>query len=168
MNWLGKAAVKDEQMARQAMEQTGIATLAERRLGELSGGEQQRVLLARALAQDAPLLLLDEPTTHLDLKHQSGLLNVLRKLAQEKNLAVLMILHDLNLAGLYADKIAVLVGGRICRMGTPVEVLTSTCLTDAFGVAVQVIRHPEYGTPLVLPDGRGNVHASGVLPQARR
>lgn len=168
MNWLGQASSLDRQKALWAMERTGVARLADRRLGELSGGEQQRVLLARALAQDAPLLLLDEPTTHLDLKHQSGLLNLLRKLAQEKNLAVLMILHDLNLAGLYADRIALLVDGQIRSTGTPAEVLISTSLTDAFGVAVQVIRHPDYGTPLVLPDGRGSFNQTVAVTSAHQ
>jgi iron complex transport system ATP-binding protein len=135
------------------MELTSTLDLAERRVGELSGGEQQRVLLARALAQDSPVMLLDEPTTHLDLQHQSNLLNLVRKLAQEKNLTVLMVLHDLNLASLYADQVALMLAGRIYAIGQPSDVLTSENLTSVYHVPVIVIPHPEYGKPLILPDG---------------
>jgi iron complex transport system ATP-binding protein len=128
--------------------------MAERRIGELSGGEQQRVLLARALAQDTPILLLDEPTTHLDLQHQSNLLNLVRYLSAEKELSVLMVLHDLNLAGLYADRVALLSSGSIYAIGLPEAVITAENLAAVYRFPVNVIPHPEYGTPLVLPDGR--------------
>jgi iron complex transport system ATP-binding protein len=136
------------------MERTRTDALAERRVGELSGGEQQRVLLARALAQATPILLLDEPTTHLDLQHQSGLLNLVRQQVDEKNLAVLVVLHDLNLAGLYADRVLMLVSGEVQAEGEPHQVLTEDLLTQVYQVPVNVIPHPDYGTPLVLPDGR--------------
>ena len=154
LGWLGQAGAADHARVRSALEAVQLVDLSDRRVGELSGGEQQRVLLARALAQDTPVLLLDEPTTHLDLQHQSGLLNLVRSLATERRLAVLMALHDLNLAALYADRVALLVGGKIEAIGSPQEVLTAAGLTEAFGVPVVVILHPEYGTPLVLPDGR--------------
>jgi iron complex transport system ATP-binding protein len=111
-------------------------------------------LLARALAQDTPVLLLDEPTTHLDLQHQSSLLNLVRKLANEKKLAVLMVLHDLNLASLYADRVALLVAGRVRASGTPQEVLTEQNLSSVYNLPVHVVPHPDYGSPLILPDGR--------------
>ncbi len=95
LNWIGSSGAGDHAAVRQALELTRLAPLSRRRVGELSGGEQQRVLLARALAQDAPLLLLDEPTTHLDLEHQTVFLNLIRRLTAEKGLAVLIILHDL-------------------------------------------------------------------------
>jgi iron complex transport system ATP-binding protein len=154
LDWLGHPGPRDGEQVRWALERTGALELAERLIGQLSGGEQQRVLLARALAQDTPILLLDEPTTHLDLRHQSGLLSLVRKLARERGLAVLMALHDLNLAALYADRVALLVSGRIQAAGSPQEVLTAPRLADAYGVPVEVILHPEYGTPLVLPDGK--------------
>lgn len=154
LNWLGRAGAHDHAMVRLALERTDLLELAERRIGELSGGEQQRVLLARALAQDTPILLLDEPTTHLDLQHQSNFLNLVRRMALEKQLMVLMVLHDLNLAGLYADRVALLANGSVVAIGAPGEVITAKNLTTVYHVPVNVIPHPDYGTPLVLPDGR--------------
>ncbi|MEW5872497.1 MAG: heme ABC transporter ATP-binding protein [Chloroflexota bacterium] len=154
LGWLGQAGPLDHAHVRLALERTRLSDLAQRRVGELSGGEQQRVLLARALAQDAPVLLLDEPTTHLDLQHQSSLLNLVRQLAAEQNLAVLMVLHDLNLAGLYADRVTLLVRGHLLASGSPKEVLTEHNLAAVYNIPVHVVAHPDYGTPLVLPDGR--------------
>jgi iron complex transport system ATP-binding protein len=154
LSWLGKAGTRDHAVVSLSLERTDLVDMAERRIGELSGGEQQRVLLARALAQDTPILLLDEPTTHLDLQHQTNLLNLVRLLAREKSLCVLMVLHDLNLAGLYADRVALLANGSIYAIGKPEDVLTAQNLSTVYHVAVDVIPHPEYGTPLVLPDGR--------------
>jgi cobalamin transport system ATP-binding protein len=154
LGWLGQVGSKDRQLARLALERTCCLDLADRMVGEISGGEQQRVLLARALAQDTPVLLLDEPTTHLDLQHQSGLLNLVRDLANKQQLAVLMALHDLNLASIYADRVALLVEGRLMAIGIPHEVLTEQTLTEVYHVPVHIVPHPDYGSPLVLPDGR--------------
>lgn len=154
LGWLGRASDSDYRIVEQALEQTRLTSIAQRRVGELSGGEQQRVLLARALAQDTPILLLDEPTTHLDLEHQAGFLNLLRELTIQKNLSVLIVLHDLNLAGLYADHVALLVNGRLHLSGKPAEVLTAQNLSAVYHVPVNVVPHPEYGTPLILPDGK--------------
>jgi cobalamin transport system ATP-binding protein len=166
LSWLGKAGMRDHAVVNLSLERTDLAGMADRRIGELSGGEQQRVLLARALAQDTPILLLDEPTTHLDLQHQSNLLNLVRMLAQEKNLSILMVLHDLNLAGLYADRIALIANGGVYAIGQPADVLTAQNLSTVYRVPVDVIPHPEYGTPLVLPDGRNSNSAivSGLAP----
>lgn len=153
LSWLGKAGERDEQAAWRALEQTHLSGLAQRRVGALSGGEQQRVLLARALAQETPILLMDEPTTHLDLEHQTSLLNLMRLQALDKGLAVLAALHDLNLASLYADRVALIADGRVQAVGTPREVLTSERLSPVYHVPVQVVTHPQYGSPLVLPDG---------------
>ncbi|MBN2548937.1 MAG: heme ABC transporter ATP-binding protein [Anaerolineales bacterium] len=151
LGWLGKPSQIDHDKVALALERTQVQELAERRVGELSGGEQQRVLLARALAQDTPVMLLDEPTTHLDLQHQATLLNLLRQLASQDHLAVLMVLHDLNLAGIYADRLALLVQGRLAAEGRPEQVLTSENLQKVYRLPVQVVAHPTYGTPLVLP-----------------
>ncbi len=143
-----------------------MLSLAERTVGELSGGEQQRVLLARALAQDTPVLLLDEPTTHLDLQHRESLIHLVCDLAAQKNLAVLVVLHDLNLASLYAERVHLLVDGRIEASGTPSEVLTEQNLSRVYNIPVHVIPHPEYGNPLILPDGRGK--EPGINTDERR
>jgi iron complex transport system ATP-binding protein len=154
LGWLGRHSPADRQRVEWAMRRTRLTDLSDRPVGKLSGGEQQRVLLARALAQDTPILLLDEPTSNLDLHHQSLLLNLVKSLASEQGLAVLMALHDLNLAALYADRLALLVHGKLRLVGEPEEVLTPEILAEAYQVPVRVIPHPDYGTPLILPDGR--------------
>jgi iron complex transport system ATP-binding protein len=151
LNFLGQVSAKDEEIARHALERVDALDLAERRVGELSGGEGQRILLARALAQATPILLLDEPTSHLDLHHQVGLLELIRKLSSQDDLAVLIALHDLNLAARYADRVALLVEGALKAVGTPSEVLRSDLISDAYHWPVQVVPHPFEGTPLVLP-----------------
>lgn len=153
IDWLGHPKASDHLQVVQALELTHTLSLAERRIGELSGGEQQRVLLARAIAQQTPVLLLDEPTTHLDLKHQSSFLNLVRKLAVEQNLALVMVIHDLNLGSLYADKVALFLDGQIHAFGAPEEVLNEKNLKKVYQVPVHIIKHPDYNAPLILPDG---------------
>ena len=150
--WAGESR-HDCEVAWRAMSRTHVQDLTERRIGELSGGEQQRVLLARALSQEPKVLLLDEPTAHLDLKHQVGVLELVRSLAREENLAVLMTLHDLNQAALYADRVALLQRGEIVAQGSPAEVFNAELLSRVYGVAVSVGVHPLRGTPIVLPGG---------------
>lgn len=164
LGWLGQASPKDLQRVQWSLERTRLTGIAGRRVGELSGGEQQRVLLARALAQDTPVLLLDEPTSHLDLQHQSLLLNLVAELARDQGLAVLMAVHDLNLAALYADQVALLAGGELQAFGRPQEVLTSGLLGSVYQIPIKIVPHPDYGTPLILPDGfrqTGNGTAGG-------
>jgi iron complex transport system ATP-binding protein len=161
LNWLGKLMPEDKLRVDWALDRTGTLSLKDRLVGELSGGEQQRVVLARALAQDTPILLLDEPTSHLDITHQAHLLDLIAELTRENQLAVLMALHDLNLAALYSNRIALLVDGRLQAFGTPAEVLTSARLSGAYQLPLNVITHPDYGTPLILPDGL-RPSASGV------
>lgn len=146
LNWLGSFDKKDHALAEDAMQRTGIADLADRPIGETSGGEQQRILLARALAQNAPLLLLDEPTTHLDLQYQIKLLDLIHELVRQGNisnprqpLTVLLTLHDLNLVGRYADQVAVMVRGEIQAAGNPAEVLTPDTLSPAFNLPLRSI-----------------------------
>ncbi len=151
LNWLGQVSAKDEEAVTQAMHRTHTLQLAARRVGELSGGEQQRILLARALAQAAPVLLLDEPTTHLDLKYQITLLDQVRGLARQDGLAVVLALHDLNLVLRYADQAALLVAGELCAFGALEKVLTPPLLSDAYGLPMQMVHAGQSGHPLVIP-----------------
>lgn len=154
LGFLGQPSPKDEEVARQSLSRVSALPFADRRVGELSGGEQQRVLLARALCQTTPILLLDEPTAHLDLQYQVNLLELVRELAHNDNLAVLVALHDLNLAAHYADRIALMVAGNIKAIGEPEEVLQPELIADAYCLPVQVVKHPFLDIPMVLPQSR--------------
>jgi iron complex transport system ATP-binding protein len=151
LNWLGHVSRKDEQRVRQALERAQALDLADRRVGELSGGEQQRLLLARALAQDAPILLLDEPTTHLDMHHQISLLDKVRDLARSEGLAVVVALHDLNLVSRYADQVALLVEGCLRALGTAEEVLQPELLGQVYHIPLQLLYTSGSGRPVILP-----------------
>jgi iron complex transport system ATP-binding protein len=133
------------------MQRTDTLELADRRVGELSGGEQQRLLLARALAQAAPLLLMDEPTAHLDLQYQYNLLQQVRDLVKRENLAVMIVLHDLNLVSRYTDRVALLVKGELRALGNPKEVLTTELLSQAYHTPLQVLSLEKSGMPFILP-----------------
>jgi iron complex transport system ATP-binding protein len=155
MGWMGRPDKSDLVCAQNAMDLTQTTELAERRIAELSGGEQQRVLLARALAQDTPILLLDEPTNHLDLHHQISFLSLVLQLTRSQNLAVLMAMHDLNHVSVYADRVALLVKGKLVASGTPAEVLTEKNISSAYQTPVKIIQHPEIDTPLIFPSTTG-------------
>ncbi len=149
LNWLGQVSAQDETIARRAMARTKTSALAARRVGELSGGEQQRILLARALAQDTPILIMDEPTAHLDLQYQISLLDEVRSLARQERLAVMVALHDLNLVSRYADRVALLLDGRLQASGAPADVLTPSLLSRAYKVPLQVLQ-VSAGSPAVI------------------
>jgi ABC-type cobalamin/Fe3+-siderophores transport system ATPase subunit len=151
LNWLGQVSQRDEDIAHEAMRRTDTLSLAERRVGELSGGEQQRLLLARALTQATPILLLDEPTSSLDLQYQLSLLEQVRSLAKQDQLAVVMVLHDLNLVARYCDQVALLVDGRIAQIGGIDAVLNARVLSQAYHVPLEVLRNTPSGYPVVLP-----------------
>ena len=154
LNFLGQTSEQDEEIALQALRKVDAENLKDRLVGELSGGEQQRVLLARALAQATPILLLDEPTSSLDLHYQVHFMESVRALARRENLAVLAALHDLNLAALFADTMALLVEGRIKVSGTPAEVLTPAHISEAYQLPVRVLPHPFTDALLVLPEAK--------------
>lgn len=141
---------RDFDVAQDAMSQTETLPVAQRIYPTLSGGEQARVNLARVLAQQAPVLLLDEPTAHLDPHHQHAAMAVAQTLATE-GAAVLAVLHDLNLAAVYADRIGLLAGGRLLALGAPCEVLTAERLAAVFSQPFLVTPHPAIDRPLVLP-----------------
>jgi len=134
----GRGGEEDWARSREAMQAAGVQHLADRPVDELSGGERQRVVLAQALAQDAPVLLLDEPTTHLDVRHVLDVLAVVRRLATSEGRTVLAIFHDLNLASAFCDRIAVISEGRIVIEGTPAEVLTTDRIRAVFGIDAEV------------------------------
>ena len=147
---LGSESELDRRLTAEAMARTETLALAARRVGELSGGERQRLLIARALAQGAPVMLLDEPTAHLDLRHQDRVLKLVRQLTFEQNLSVLLALHDLNLVARFADRVALLSDGRVRRIGRPQEVLTPEELAPVYGIQIHVLTNPFDGKPLVL------------------
>lgn len=144
---------RDIEVARRAMERTGVTELGGRTIQEVSGGERQRVILARALAQEAEVLLLDEPGAFLDIRHAVEIHDLLRELPREGK-AVLCVLHDLNLAALYCDRVALFAGGRLVRLGPPAEVITYAAITQVFETEVYVDRNDITGAVNVLPLSR--------------
>ncbi|WP_150245027.1 heme ABC transporter ATP-binding protein [Nocardiopsis quinghaiensis] len=161
--WAGAGAPDDGAATAAAMESTGVAHLADRRFPTLSGGERARVMLARVLAQDTQLLLLDEPTAALDLRHQALVLDVVSRLT-ERGGAVIVVLHDLGLAAAYAHRVAILSGGRVAAQGTPADVFTASLLSSVYQHEVEVLPHPRTGVPLVVPLSAG-VRCARKLPQ---
>jgi iron complex transport system ATP-binding protein len=151
---LGIQSPSDEAAVQRAIRDTSIEPLAKRQVSALSGGERQRVWLAMALAQQPHILLLDEPTTFLDLNHQLEVLDLVHALNDRRGLTVVMVLHDLNQAARYASRMVVLQKGRIYADGTPATVLTPAMLRDVFGVLGQVIEGPEGSGLIVVPMGR--------------
>ncbi len=151
LNFLGQVAARDEHIASLALQKVDALDLSTRRVGDLSGGEQQRVLLARALAQSTPVLLLDEPTSNLDLHYQVSFMETVRSLAHSDGLAVLIAVHDLNLAARYASRVALLVKGELQAVGTPHQVLTVELISAAYNLPVQVVKNPFSESPLVIP-----------------
>jgi iron complex transport system ATP-binding protein len=151
---LGEPRRADHQAVDQALEQTGTGAFRSRRFGELSSGERQRVVLAQALAQQPRVLLLDEPTTHLDLAHAVRFLDLLRQLVSSQGLAAVLVSHDLNLASEYADRLALLDAGRLRSLGTPAEVLDYRLIEEAYRTVVVVKTNPISGRPHVVPVSR--------------
>ncbi|KZE91886.1 ABC transporter ATP-binding protein [Microbacterium sp. TNHR37B] len=134
-----------------AVTATGMEDLVNRPLDELSGGQRQRAWIALLLAQETPVLLLDEPTTYLDIAHQLDVLELIRDLNRTQGRTVVMVLHDLDQACRYADELIVLKDGRIVATGAPAEVMTAELVAHAFGIEAEVQPHPRTGHPMVLP-----------------
>ncbi|MDQ0771521.1 iron complex transport system ATP-binding protein [Pseudarthrobacter defluvii] len=143
-----------------ALEATGTLELAGRDVDELSGGQRQRVWIAMALAQETEILLLDEPTTYLDLAHQVEVLDLVTDLNRSRGTTVAIVLHDLNLAARYADNVIAMKDGAVAAMGSPIEVVTEELVRDVFRLESRVIPDPVSGTPLIIPIGRHRATAN--------
>jgi len=148
-------SAQDERVVQESMAQTGVAELADRYVDELSGGQRQRVWIAMALAQQTPLLLLDEPTTYLDIQHQIDVLDLCAQLHEEQGRTLVAVLHDLNHAARYATHLIALKSGTVIAEGAPNDIVTAELVEEVFGLRCQVIDDPETGTPLVVPAARG-------------
>jgi iron complex transport system ATP-binding protein len=149
--WFRRWTGRDDDAVARALDATGTADLAHRALRELSGGQRQRVWVAMALAQDTDLLLLDEPTTYLDINHQVELLRLLRKLNAESGKTIVVVLHDLNLACRYCDHVIAMAEGSIVAEGAPTEVITAELVEKVFGLSCVVVPDPIAGTPMIVP-----------------
>jgi iron complex transport system ATP-binding protein len=152
--WFGGSRSDDDRVVAQALAATDTLDLAKRSVDELSGGQRQRVWIAMALAQDPEILLLDEPTSFLDVAHQIDVLDLLMALNRDRGTTIVMVLHDLNLAARYADHLVVMAAGAVVRSGPPAEVLTAETVRTAFGLEARVVPDPVCGAPLIVPIGR--------------
>ncbi|WP_106400838.1 ABC transporter ATP-binding protein [Actinocorallia populi] len=157
-SWLRQWSSDDADVVERALAMTGVSDLADRPVDALSGGQRQRVWISMTLAQGTDLLLLDEPTTYLDLAHALDVIDLVDDL-HESGCTVVMVLHDLNLAVRYSDNLIVMKSGAILAQGHPREVVTAELLHEAFGLRARVIDDPVSDRPLIVPIGRAHVHA---------
>jgi len=146
---VGREGREDREAAVKAMTVAGVEQLKDRKMSQLSGGERQRALIARALCQDPEIMLLDEPTSSLDLSHQQRIMDVLENLKKDRGITIIMVAHDLNLASLYGDRLLLLNKGRVATLGAPSDVLTYENLEDAFQCVLLVDQSPLDGQPRV-------------------
>ncbi|MFS8202194.1 ABC transporter ATP-binding protein [Streptomyces sp. CWNU-52B] len=152
--WWRQWSKADEQAVHEALAATNMTDLADRPVDELSGGQRQRAWIAMAVAQGTPVLLLDEPTTYLDLAHQIDVLDLVTDLNRRENRTVVMVLHDLNQACRYADHVVAMKAGKVVAEGSPAEVITAETVADVFDLTCRITMDPVSGTPLVIPMGR--------------
>lgn len=157
--WFRRWNAGDDAAVEEALIATGTADLVDRPIQDLSGGQRQRVWVAMALAQDTDILLLDEPTTYLDITHQVELLDLLTDLNRDRGKTVVIVLHDLNLACRYADHIIAMKSGSIVTQGKPTDVITAEVVGEVFGLDCAVVADPVSATPMVVPRGRHHVAA---------
>ncbi len=162
---------EDREAIAWALDATGMTGFVDRDVASLSGGERQRAWIAMALAQDTDILLLDEPTTFLDIRYQVEVLGLVRSLNRRHGLTVGWVLHDLNQAAAYSDRMALMADGRIAAQGTPEQALTADTLEEVFGVPITITEHPAAGTPFVIPLDPNHEEAPSdlePLPKPRR
>ncbi|WP_328719237.1 ABC transporter ATP-binding protein [Streptomyces sp. NBC_00247] len=158
--WLRSWTAEDDAAVAEALVATDVLELAERPVDELSGGQRQRVWIAMAIAQHTDVLLLDEPTTYLDISHQLDVLDLLTDINRERGVTMVAVLHDLNLACRYADHLVAMKDGRIVAEGRPTEIVTGELVTEVFGMRCSVVPDPASGTPMIVPIGRHHVPAA--------
>jgi iron complex transport system ATP-binding protein len=164
-SWWRQWSAADEAAVTGALRATELTDLAERPVDELSGGQRQRAWIAMAIAQETPVLLLDEPTTFLDLAHQIDVLDLVVDLNRRENRTIVMVLHDLNQACRYADHVIAMRAGQIVAQGAPADVITPATVEEVFDLRCQVTADPVSGTPLIVPIGR-HCPASPSAPRA--
>ena len=157
----------DQQAVADAMAATGVTAIAGRPVDQLSGGQRQRVWIAMVLAQQTPLILLDEPTTFLDIAHQIELLDLFADLNAEQGRTIVAVLHDLNHACRFADQIIAMKAGSIVAQGNPADVITADLVEEVYGLKCQIIDDPETGTPLVIPRASSRLRARRQDPSRR-
>ena len=157
---------RDDEAVAAALEATKTVDLANRAVDELSGGQRQRVWIAMALAQQTDLLLLDEPTTFLDIRHQVEVLDLLHDLNAARGTTIVMVLHDLNLAARYCDHLIAMTAGRLHASGTPEVVLTEETVRQVFGIGSRIVSDPVSGRPMMVPIGRHRVAATPAQNEA--
>lgn len=165
-SWFRQWSDADESEVTTALEQTGIAGLADRPLDELSGGQRQRAWISMALAQGTDILLLDEPTTYLDLAHSVEVLDLVDRLHADLGRTVVMVLHDLNLAIRYSDQLVVMRAGRVVAAGAPGEVVSAELLREVFDLDAMVLEDPVSGRPMIVPIGARHVRGKAGGPAA--
>lgn len=163
-SWIRQWSADDETEVAHALELTGIADLADRAVDELSGGQRQRAWISMALAQGTDILLLDEPTTYLDLAHSIEVLDLVDRMHDELGRTIVMVLHDLNMAVRYSDQLIVMKQGRVVVSGPPQDVISEELLLDVFGLEAAVIDDPMSDRPLIVPIGTRHVYGSAGGP----
>jgi iron complex transport system ATP-binding protein len=165
-SWLKRWTEEDTQKVEAAMEATNISDLRDQAVDTLSGGQRQRAWIAMTLAQDTEVILLDEPTTYLDMTHQIEILDLLFELNEKKNRTIVMVLHDINLASRYAHNIVAIKNGEVHAQGKPEQIVTCDLVRSVFGMECQVSKDPMFGTPHCIPFGRGRCVVPELLASA--
>lgn len=161
-SWLQQWSQEDERCVRQALETTGMTELSERTVDSLSGGQRQRAWIAMVLAQGTDIVLLDEPTTYLDLTHQIEVLDLLYELNVQEQRTIVMVLHDINLACRYAHQIVAIQDHKVFAQGAPEDIVTAEMIESVFHMKAQIIADPLFGTPLCVPHGNGRTIKQAV------
>lgn len=165
-SWLRQWSNEDEKVMNQALEATRLTEFAERSVDSLSGGQRQRAWIAMTLAQKTDIILLDEPTTYLDMTHQIEILDLLFELNEQDNRTVVMVLHDLNLASRYAHHIVAVRDKQVYSQGRPEDIITTSMVKDVFQMDCDITEDPIFGTPLCIPHGKGRQVRSKVNKQS--